>query len=327
VGVTVQVARQDTIRDVAAASGVVVPSPAGDWTIYAPEVAQITSLPKKQDDEVAIGDVLVRFEIASLAEELAARQLAVTEARARAERAKTEFARLSALFERGIAPRNTYEAARAEQTTADSILGQAQVQLESAKVDEARATARARFPGKVVKLWHAEGDVVSGAATDPVLRVIDPSHLQVAVQIPVAQLARIVPGQTATVRAIAGDASLPATVAFKPATTDPNAPTGEVRLAFTDPSTLALDTPVSVEILLDQRTSAVVVPADAVQRDDISPFVVIAGDDGRAHRRDVRIGLVTRALAEIVAGLSAGERVIVGGVKDVEEGTAVAFVQ
>ena len=327
IGVTVQLARQEPIRDVVTASGIVVPSAAGDWTIYAPEAAQIVELPKKENDPVAVGDLLVRFEIASLTQELSAREVAVTDARARAERAKAEFARLASLFERGITPRNTYEAARADQATAESVLGQAIVQLESAKAGDTRSTVRARFPGTVVKLWHAEGDFVSGAATDPVLQVVDPTRLQVAIQIPIAQLARVVPGQTATIRPIDGNVPLPAMVVLKPAATDPNAPTGEVRVAFIDPPALAANAPVSAEILLDQRTNAVVVPVEAIVKEEASSYVMVAGDDRRARRREVRTGLVTRTLAEIVSGVTAGERVIVGGLKDVSDGAAIAFVE
>jgi RND family efflux transporter MFP subunit len=327
VGVTVYIVRTDTIRDVASAPGVIVPSAAGEWTILAPEAAQVVELPKKEGDPVAIGDLLVRFEIASLTQELAVRQLAVTEAQSRVDRAKAEFARLTSLFERGITPRNTYEAARAEQTTAETILSQSVAQLGAAAAQEGRAVVRARFPGTVVKVWHAQGDFVSGAATDPVLQVVDPSRLQVAVQLPIAQLARILPGQSAAVRPIDSVTPLAASVALKPAAADPNAPTGEVRLAFADPSTLATNTAVSVEILLDQRTSAIIVPTDALLRDDISSYVVVAGDDRRAHRRDVRTGLVTRTFAQVLGGLTPGERVIVGGLKDVEEGTPIAFVE
>ena len=54
---------------------------------------------------------------------------------------------------------------------------------------------------------------------------------------------------------------------------------------------------------------------------------MIAGDDLKAHRRDVRIGLVSRELAQVTGGLSAGERVIVTGAADVSEGTSIVLAQ
>jgi membrane fusion protein (multidrug efflux system) len=327
VGVTVQQARTETLRDVATASGTVVPSTAGDLTVYAPEPATIAELPKHENDPVAIGDLLVRFEIASVSQQLAAEELAVSEARAAAERANAQFARMTDLYNRGLAARNAYESARASQQAAQSVLGQATSQLEMVRVDAGRASVHASFAGRVLRVWHAEGDTVTGGQTDPVIRVVDPARVQVSVQLPVAQLARIVPGQAATIRAFDVEAPFAAVIATKRLTADADAPTGEVRLAFNEPTTLALDAPVSVEILLDQRAGVVVVPTEAVLRDNTSSFVVVAGTDGLAHRRDVRTGLSTRTLTQIATGLAAGERVIVGGLEDVAEGTPIAFAQ
>jgi HlyD family secretion protein len=327
IGVSVQPVRRQSIREAATASGLVVPSAAGEWTIYAPAAAQIARLPLEEKDPVAVGDVLVQFEIASVTQELNIRQAAVNEATARADRAKADFTRMSGLFERGIAARNAYEAARTEQTTSASVLTQAIANLEATKIENSQATVRARFAGEVAKVYHAEGEFVGGSATDPILQVVDPTRLQVAAHFPIPQLARIVQGQAATILAIGGEGPLPATVASKPVTVDANAPTGEVRLAFAGPSTLTVNAPVSVEILLDQRVNALVVPAAALLRDDLSAFVMIVGEDGRAHRRDVRPGLVTETLVEVMSGLDAGTRVVVGGVRDVTEGSPVVFTE
>ena len=54
---------------------------------------------------------------------------------------------------------------------------------------------------------------------------------------------------------------------------------------------------------------------------------MIAGDDGRAHRRNVRPGLVTQAFTQIVDGLAPGDRVIVGHLADVGDGSAIADSQ
>jgi len=325
VGVSVQFARSETLRDVFTVSGTVVPSPAGDLTVVAPEGAQIIELPKKEGDEVAVGDLLVRFEIPSVAQELAASDLAVAEAAARVSRARAEVTRLSDLFDRGIAPRATFEAARVELSAAESAHGQAITQAQTAKLETERASIRARFPGVVTRVFRTEGEFVR-AETDPVLQMIDPARLQVVVDLPIAQLARVVPGQTATVRAIGGVADIPGSVVQKAAATDPNAPTGQVRIALSDTTGLAPDMPASTEILLDQRTNALVIPTAAVLRDDISTYVMVAGDDRRARRRDVRAGLATAELVEITAGLQAGERVIVGGAAELAEGAPISFV-
>ena len=327
IGVTVQAARVDTLRDVASAPGVIVPSSAADFTVYAPEVGQIADLPVKQDETVATGAVLVRFEIASALQEMAALQLDVLESTNRLERAKAEATRKASLFDRGLLSRNEYDISKLDQATAEALLQQARTRLELAQAADARSIIRAPFAGSIVKLWHATGDAVVGGGADPVLRLVDPARVQVSLQLPVAQLSRVVPGQMATVRAIAGAADEVAVVANRPETTGPTAPTGEVRLNFALPATLPVDTPVSVELVFDQRTAALVVPTAAVRRDALSSYVMIAGTDSRAHRRDVRLGLSTTNLTQVLEGLNVGEFVIVNGLTDVSEDSAIVISQ
>lgn len=327
VGVTVAAARIDTLRDLATASGTVVPATAADWTVISTEVAEIADLPKKANDVVASGDVLVRLDIPSMTQELSALELGVLDAAGRADRAKTELTRQTSLVERGLTSRNTYDAARLEQSAADTNLVAARTRLESVKATGDRSVIRARFSGVVTEVFRAVGDQVRPTPEDAILRVIDPARVQVSVQLPFAQLARVVPGQTATVQAIAGVAKEAATVVAKSDSAGAGAPTGELRLAFVGPATLVVDTPVSVEVLLDQRTGALVIPLAAVQRDDLGVWVMTAGDDGLAHRRDVRVGLVTRELAQVVAGLQAGENVVTSGVADIAEGTPIVIAR
>src|SRR4029079_14546679 len=108
-----------------------------------------------EQDPVATGDVLAKFEIASISQDLAARELEVNEATARVERAKGETPKFASLVERGLAPRNQLENSRAEQLSAEASLTQAQSLLANAKLNEERAVVKARFPGIVMKVWHA----------------------------------------------------------------------------------------------------------------------------------------------------------------------------
>lgn len=317
--VQVAMSQRGDMQDVASAPGTIVPSRAADLTVYATEVATIAELPLKEQDVVAIGDVLVRYDIPSLTQELATLQLEVLQASTRLDRAQADLTRQTELFERGITPRVTYDAARLEQSAAESNLTSLTMRLDAMKKGDARSVVRATFPGIVAAVFHQTGDPVRPDTTDPILRVVDPTRVQVAVELPVAQLARVVAGQSASVRAIAGDVSEPATVASKAQTIDPAAPTGEVRLSFTNPATLPVDTPVSVELILDRRTAAVYVPSQAVGRDDLGAYVMEAGDDGLAHRRTVLPGLVTPQLTQIASGLDANVRVVLLGADEVTD--------
>jgi membrane fusion protein (multidrug efflux system) len=60
-------------------------------------------------------------------------------------------------------------------------------------------------------------------------------------------------------------------------------------------------------------------------RDGSGSFVYVAGDDAKAHRKNVSVGLSTRTMAEITSGLTAGDRVILTGLADVNDGVDIVI--
>lgn len=323
VPVTVAIARIETLRDVIAVPGTVVPAAAFDWTIHAPEPGLVAELPVATGDAVTAGELLVRFDVLSVTQQIATRQALLAAAERALADAQAEFTRKEALFERGLVARNDYEATRAAAAAAQSQVSQARTELEIVEqlVDTTRVTAR--FDGLVAEVWKAEGDFAEGGESDPVLRVVDPTRTEILIDVPVEQTARLSVNQPAVVLSPLAEGPVEATVARLETPDDPGAANVPVRLAYRREEPLEIGSPVQAEIVLEQRVDAVVVPADAVLRDDAGAFVLIAGADLVAHRRDVRVGLVLDALAQITQGLAAGDRVIVGGASQVADGQAI----
>jgi RND family efflux transporter MFP subunit len=322
--VSAETLKPDTFRDVVTANGTIVPSSIGDFTVYAPQAATIAELPKHENDAVVAGDVLVRFDIPSVSQALANTQVAVLDATSTFNRAKAESDRQNAMYESGLTARVKLDASRQAVTVAQSALADATSAFDAEKAHAAEATVTARFAGTIVKVWHAVGDTVTGTTTDPVLRVVDPTHVQASLQVAAADAARVTRGQTATVQASSPDTTISGNVIPGQAS-DPSAPTREVRVAFSVPVTIPIDTPVRGEILISQRVGALLVPPSAVQKDAAGAYVMIAGDDGRAHRRDVRLGASTSDQVQLASGVTAGERVITGGLADLSDDTPIAL--
>jgi RND family efflux transporter MFP subunit len=184
---------------------------------------------------------------------------------------------------------------------------------------------RAPFAGVIARRFHNPGDVVEASASDPVLRLIDPSKLQVTAAVPVSALSRVVVGHAAHVREPGHDAAIAAVVMVKPPEIDPAAATAEVRLAFRAPTSLTAGTPVQLEIVGEERRNAIVIPAAALVDDEGDVFVMVAGDDGKAHKFPVSVGLSTRTMVQITSGLKAGDRVIVRGQDGLPEGAPVTI--
>jgi len=326
IGVATQIVQLGSLQNSVAGPGTVVPSAAADWTVFAPETGRIAEFSKAEGDAVQPGDVLVKFEFTNADAELSARQAQVQAATTRLDEAKAALAKISAMYDRGYVPRNNLEASRNDVVLAQTALSHATEALDVAKSAADRGVIKAKFPGVVAKTFHAAGDLVSGLPTDPVMRVIDPTRTQVAMRVETAQVPLVQPGQRATVVSGTNPAGEQATVVSRPSVNDPAATSVEVRLAFVTPTTLPVDTPVQVEILVAERSNVVVLtPATLLKAEDGTSFVMIAGADARAHRRNVSVGLATRDRVEITSGLSAGERIIVKGLDQLSDGTPIAI--
>jgi len=323
VTVEVAAATTGTLRAVITATGTIEPAPGADWTIVAPGPARIAEMPKAEGDRVRQGDLLVRFDAPALRSDASTKSADASQAAANLEHARQNHARLSGLLEKGIAAKREVEDARKELLAAEAAVRGATAAAANAAELAGREVVRARFAGIVAKRLHNPGDTVDGAAGDPVLRVIDPTHLQVTVAIPVADLARIAVGRTARIQT-QGSTTDPAEgrVLSLPAAVDPATGTAPVRVSA--PAGLTVGTPVQVEILAEEHANVVIVPAAALVREDDKPAVFVVGPDGKAHRREVTVGLETAEGVEIAKGVAAGEKVVVKGHEELPDGATVA---
>jgi RND family efflux transporter MFP subunit len=321
IAVMTQAVRLTTLRDSLSVTGTVTAQASADFVAIAPETAEIAEMPKQEGETVQAGDLIVRLDIAPIATEVATRQLALAEAEAGANRAQAEVARVKSLVDRGFAPRNMLDSVNLAQSAANTSLTLAKAAFDTAKAAEARQLILAPFSGIVTNRWHAPGDLVAGGEADPILRIVDPSRLQVAALVPLSDSARIQLGQTATIQTVAGGEAAIVAVKLPPPTA--TSTTAEVRLNFVVPTTLPIDSPVQVDVTIAERASVIVVPADAVQRSEGLAFVWVPNDNGQAVRREVRVGLVVGNLAEITSGLAFGDMIIVTGLAELVEGTPI----
>jgi RND family efflux transporter MFP subunit len=324
VSVKTEAATVGDIRGVIHATAIVNPAPGADLVVVAPETARISELPKAPGDSVRRGDVLVRFEIPSMAAEVQRQQAEVARAQAALNNAKAAQARATELFQRGVAARKEVEEANRAAVDAEATVSQAQASLSAAETVAARTIVRAAFDGVVVKRQHNPGDLVEPSASDAVLRVIDPRRLEVIASVPLADVARIAVGAPAHLEKAPGDTrEVALRVLSRPAAVEAGTGTVPVRLGFSAPSNLPAGLPVQVEIEAEEHRNVVLVPAVAVAREGDETAVFVAAE-GKAERRAVTLGLNDGAHVEIASGIKAGEKVIVDGQAGLPDGAAIS---
>jgi multidrug efflux pump subunit AcrA (membrane-fusion protein) len=116
--------------------------------------------------------------------------------------------------------------------------------------------------------------------------------------------------------------ALPKAGAFPNAGRELPADSVAFRLVFVDPHKLAVDMPLQLDIDAEERTDTVLIPAEAVVREDGETVIFVAAGS-RAERRPVKTGIEDEARIEITDGLRAGELVITRGHLGLTDGAAV----
>lgn len=311
------------------ATGTVVAAPGAELLVSAPVAARVRRLPYGEGQRVPRGAVLAEFDIPSLAADAAARRSDVAQARTRATLATSAFERVSGLFDRGIAAQKEVEAARRELEDSEAAVGQVLAAQHAAAELAGRGTVRAPFAGLVVRRWHSPGDLVDGVSTDPVLRLVDPTRLQIEVQVPGPDASRVRVGQLARVRVASSSSSAPidGTIHTDPVLVDPASAAFAVRVALLHGESLPLGLPVEVTIVVERRENRMTVPVAALVREQESTFVYVVSPDGHAQRQTVTVGLVSSTVVEILTGLQPSARVITQGHTALPDGAAVTVTR
>lgn len=315
VPVTARPAEVGGLRAVIHTTGIVTPAQGAEFLATPPETARVLEVAKAEGDRVAAGDVLVRFDAGAASAGVARQRADLASAQALAENARIAQGRIRDFVDRGLIARQEMDRADRDLADAQAGVARAQSALTAAEAVAARAIVRAPFAGIVSNRLKNPGDIASAA--DAVIRVVDPQRLEVVAE---ADVPRVVPGASARLKsgnlvirlAVAGRAVNAATL---------DSPT--VRLTFVEPSSIAPDTAVEVDIDAEERLGAVFVPIEALVRNGREVVVYVAAGNA-AERRVVTVGVETDERAEISSGLKAGELVITRGQNGLENGAAIS---
>jgi RND family efflux transporter MFP subunit len=258
--------------------------------------------------------------------------------------AEIELHRAQELQAAGVQSQEALDNAR---TTADSLrakiaLTKQQVAASEARIQEAQQAVdncviRAPFEGIIVSKDAQVGEMVSpisaggGFTRTGIATIVDMNSNEIEVDVNEAYIARVEPGQPVTAVLDAyPDWQIPSKVRTVIPTADRQKATVKVRISFLklDPRILP-DMGVKVTFLGEapvekkgEAAPAALILPDAV-RDDNGKKVVYIVKDGRVERRAVTTGSTRGTDLEILAGLNAGDSVVVKGPANLRDGQAV----
>ncbi len=273
-----------------------------------------------------------------------AAQAAIADFEVQLKNAEIELRRARQLLAAGV---QTQEAMDNATMAADSLrakiaLAKEQVAASEARIGEAQQAVdncviRAPFDGIVVSKDAQVGEMVSpisaggGFTRTGIATIVDMNSNEIEVDVNEAYIARVLPGQSVTAVLDAyPDWQIPCRVRTVIPTADRQKATVKVRISFLklDPRILP-DMGIKVTFLGDepeQKNGAdapvALVPQAAV-RDDQGKKIVYLVKEEHLERRAVSVGNARGSDAEILAGVVAGDTVVVKGPANLHDGQAI----
>tara|TARA_B100000949_G_scaffold204851_1_gene194677 strand:- start:1558 stop:2718 length:1161 start_codon:yes stop_codon:yes gene_type:complete len=299
-------------------------------TAFANEAVTITSevsgviqdIHFHEGEAVEKGSVLVNLESGV---QLAEVEVRIAEVRVR----EAQLQKVQQLYDRAIqlsATRNIPEA-RVEELAAELKAAEAVVQSGKANLQVARERLAKRrvvapFPGRIGIRRVSPGTLIE--PNDPIVTLDDISLVKLDFQIPERSLSNIRVGQEIN----ASTAAFPGRVFFGTVSSvdtrvDRVTRAIHVRAVISnEDESLKPGMFLLVELGVDERADAVLIPEQAVVSDGTSSYVYVVVD-GEAIRRPIVVGERMPGEVEIMEGVTSGEAVIIGGVQKVRDGAKV----
>ena len=225
--------------------------------------------------------------------------------------------------------------AKIDYTREQVLAGDARIKVAQQAVDNTIISAP--FDGIIVSKDAQVGEMVSpvsaggGFTRTGIATIVDMGSNEIEVDVNENYIARVKPNQEVTAVLDAyPDWKIPCRVRTIIPTADRQKATVEVRIAFDklDPRILP-DMGVKVTFLGPEEAQAqktpvgVMVPQNAVRDDGGQKFVFLVKND-RVERHAVKVGTSNGAQTQILAGLTPGDNIVVGGPGDLKDGEAIA---
>jgi RND family efflux transporter MFP subunit len=276
-------------------------------TLAAQVAGRIMALPVRAGDAVKAGQLLVQIDSRSALQAEVASQSQVREAQANLANAQSKFERSKRLFEQKFISGAALDQAKAEYLAAQAQAAGAAALAGQSATSKSFTTIVAPYDGVVASTEVEVGDMATVGR--PLVTVFDPRELRVTATLPQAVLALAKLDAPVRVDVPTLGRELVARRVTVIPVADARTHTTQVRLDLPQADGLMPGQYAKASIVIG-RARALAIPQAAVLRRSEVTAVYVLVPEGAAQLRQVRLGEAAgNGLVEVLAGLSAGERV------------------
>ncbi len=285
-----------------------------DATISAEASGRILSI-SDRGDQIQRGGVIARLDDRVI-------QAQFDAAKTGYELADDTFNRLEALYADSIISTQDFRSARAQRDQARAQFNQAEKMLQDSNIE-------APFSGRVEERMVRTGELINPG--QPVVRLVNTDRVRILAGIPERYAGEIGEGSEATISMrTLGSEVVASQISYAGNVIDPDTRTFTVEIELENPGErIKPDMVVDVHIKRSTLTDVIIIPRTAVLRDEegITVFRSIE-DNGRkvAELVNIRTGLASGPLIQVVEGLEEGDEVVVSGMRTLSSGDELNII-
>jgi len=299
-----------------------------DQTIVKARVAgRLAEVLVREGDRVTAGQVLARFETTELQAKMNERQSALEAARADARWTARDRSDKETLANRNIVSQSAADQARATAENRASMVSVSEAQLDVARKNLADAEVKAPFDGVVGERIANQGE--SLPIDGKILALLDTSHVEIAAQMPAADVIRMKVGQTASVTLEGfGDRVFNGQITRISPTTQAGSRSIPVYVEITDRhEALRGGLFGTGSVMVQEKGHALAVPSSAMRKDDQGDFVLVVENNVLVRKPVGAVRTWSRGELVEVKGLESGMTVVSAPLPGLRAGQRVKLAE
>lgn len=274
-----------------------------------PEAAGvITRVYVNVGQRVSRGQVLAQIDDKVLDQNLA-------ELQTQLQLANTLFQRQKNLWDQKIGTEVQYLNAKTQKESAERRIATLRSQASMYKI---KSPISGTVDAMDLKVGQAVMPGVSG------IRVINASNLKVKAQVAESYAARINQGDEVNIIFPDVPDTLSTKLYFASKTIDPITRSFDVEIKLPSKKTYRPNMLAVLKIVDYRSDRALAIPVNSIQKAESGDYVFIA-QNGKAKRVSIEHGKISEGKAEILSGLSSGDKVITAGIQDLNDGDIIKF--
>lgn len=284
--------------------------PSSDAKINARASGVVRQILREEGDNVKAGDILLLLEDDD-------QKLRLKQAEQKLSSSRREFLRLNKMSKAGAVATNEWEAANNNFLAAQTELELAQLALSYTKV-------AAPFNGRVV--WR-EVDLGAHVTTGNLLfRIMAINPLLIRVHIPANRIGQVAKGQSVELNVDSAKEKLKGIVELVSPIVDPASGTIKVTIQLNQyPDSVRPGDFTEVKVITDKRENAMLLPSVAIIEERNQHYLYVE-ENNKAVRKNIEVGYVIAEQTEILSGITAEDRVVIKGQRNLNEGNHLKVI-